>query len=238
MRKAIIQYLEQLRYSGIREIYISKPEQTAETQSGLRTEDKIQLLRDRQQAYQNCRNCPLWEGRNKFVYGEGNPDAVCMVIGEGPGANENLQGRPFVGEAGQLLDKMLIAINIERKDVYIANIVKCRPPGNRNPEQAEREACLPYLLEQIEIIQPKMFLLMGLVAAQTLLQTNQAMKVLREGAHSFLNRPAYVTYHPAALLRNPNWKRDAWTDLKKFRIDYEAELAKLPPKQDKDNAQA
>lgn len=231
MRKAIIQYLEQLKYSGIKEIYLSRPKQP-------KLNSKAELLRAKQEAYKDCQKCPLWLGRNKFVYGEGNPDAVCMVIGEGPGANENLQGRPFVGEAGQLLDKMLIAIKIKREDVYIANIVKCRPPGNRNPEPAEREACLPYLLEQIEIIRPKMFLLMGLVSAQTLLQTNQTMKVLRENTHDFLDRPAYVTYHPAALLRNPNWKKDAWTDLQRFQIDYEAELAKLPINNDWNNAQA
>ncbi len=212
MQKAIKQYLEQLKYSGIKEIYHT---------SKL---NKSQLLSQKEESYKNCTNCPLWEGRKKFVYGEGNPNAVCMVIGEGPGEQENQQGRPFVGPAGQLLDKMLAAIKIKREDVYICNIVKCRPPGNRNPEQDERLACLPYLLEQIEIIQPKVFLMMGLVAAQTLLESRQSMHQLRERVHSYQNRNAYVTYHPAALLRNPNWKKDAWTDLQKFQKEYETLL--------------
>ncbi|MFO7660142.1 MAG: uracil-DNA glycosylase [Candidatus Cloacimonadaceae bacterium] len=210
MLKAIKQYLEQLKYSGINEIY-----HTTKI-------NKSQLLSQKEESYMNCTNCPLWQGRKKFVYGEGNPDAVCMLIGEGPGEQENQQGRPFVGPAGQLLDKMLLAINIKREDVYICNIVKCRPPGNRNPEQEERLACLPYLLEQIDIIQPKIFLFMGLVAAQTLLETRRSMHELRESIHIFMDRDAYVTYHPAALLRNPNWKKDAWIDLQKFQKTYEA----------------
>jgi len=216
MQKVIRQYLEQLKYSGINEIYRSH-KQSSPNPSIL---NKTQLLSEKQKNYEDCKKCPLWHGRNKFVYGEGNPDSICMVIGEGPGEQENLQGRPFVGPAGQLLDKMLIAIQIKREDVYIANIVKCRPPANRNPEQDERLACLPYLLEQIEIIQPKIFLLMGLVAAQTLLETRKTMRELRETKHSFLDKPAFVTYHPSALLRNPNWKRPAWEDLQKFQIVY------------------
>lgn len=208
MHKAIKQYLEQLKYSGINEIYHTRI-------------NKSELLTTKQNDYKDCRKCPLYKGRIKFVYGEGNFDATCMVIGEGPGAEENIQGRPFVGAAGQLLDKMLLAIKITREDVYIANIVKCRPPENRNPEQAERLACLPYLIEQIEIIRPKVFLFLGLVAAQTLLETNQTMRDLRATTHSFMDRPAYVTYHPAALLRNPNWKKDAWIDLQNFQKAYE-----------------
>lgn len=216
MQKVIRQYLEQLKYSGIKEIYHTKIPKI----------DKSKLLFEKEESYKNCKNCALWQGRNKFVYGEGNPDATCMVIGEGPGEQENLQGRPFVGPAGQLLDKMLAAIKIRREDVYICNIVKCRPPGNRNPEQDERLACLPYLLEQINIIQPKIFLFMGLVAAQTLLESKRTMRELRASVHFFLDREAYVTYHPAALLRNPHWKKDAWEDLQKFQKDYEALLAK------------
>jgi uracil-DNA glycosylase len=220
MKKAIRQYLEQLRYSGITEIYSSTTKQRSKT-AKQSTEEKQNILLSRQDDYKDCRNCPLWSGRNKFVYGEGNPDATCMVIGEGPGAQENMQGRPFVGEAGKLLDKMLAAINIKREEVYIANIVKCRPPGNRNPEQTERLACLPYLIEQIEIIQPRVFLLMGLVAAQTLLENNLPMHVIRKQTYEFMGRMVYVTYHPAALLRNPNLKKEAWEDLQRFQLEYE-----------------
>jgi uracil-DNA glycosylase family 4 len=221
MKKAVKQYLEQLKLSGINEVYIKKSVPHIVSDITLPSHARETKLSENKLAYMECRKCPLWSGRKKFVYGEGNPNATCMVIGEGPGEQENLQGRPFVGPAGQLLDKMLLAIKINRADVYIANIVKCRPPGNRNPEQSERLACLPYLNEQISIIQPKVFLLMGLVAAQTLLETKQPMHWLREQTHSYLDIPAYVTYHPSALLRNPNWKKPAWEDLQKFQIIYE-----------------
>jgi DNA polymerase len=226
MQKIIRQHLELLKASGIDELYLKKTAQTnsavpipvSPSLSHLPKADRLAYFK---QEYRTCTKCPLHSGRKQFVYGEGNPDAIVMVIGEAPGEQENLQGRPFVGPAGQLLDKMLIAIHIKRDDAYIANIVKCRPPGNRNPENSERESCLPYLLEQIEVIQPKVFLMMGLVAAQTLLQTNQPMHILREGEHRFMDRPAFVTYHPSALLRNPDWKKNAWIDLQRFQIEYE-----------------
>ncbi|HOH98641.1 MAG TPA: uracil-DNA glycosylase [Candidatus Cloacimonadota bacterium] len=209
--RALIQYLEYLKSSGVSHLYTPQS-------------DKAKLLGELQAKYSGCDKCPLAAGRIKFVYGEGNPDAVAMIIGEGPGEQENLSGRPFVGAAGQLLDKMLAAIKINRQDVYIANIVKCRPPGNRNPEAAERLACMPYLVEQISIIQPKIILMMGLVAAQTLLGNSESLGWHREKTHEFMGIPAYVTYHPAALLRNPNWKKPAWEDLQKFQVDYEALL--------------
>ncbi|MDD4309547.1 MAG: uracil-DNA glycosylase [Candidatus Cloacimonetes bacterium] len=205
---ALRQYLELLKYSGIKELYRPKSQKAA-------------LLAKHQEGYSNCTLCPLHTGRIRFVYGEGIPDALAMVIGEGPGEQENLTGRPFVGAAGGLLDKMLLAINIKREDVYIANIVKCRPPGNRNPESNERLACMPYLVEQIEIIQPKLILILGLVAAQTLLANTNTLGWHREQTHSFLGIPAYVTYHPAALLRNPNWKKPAWEDLQAFQKVYQ-----------------
>ncbi len=207
--RALRQYLEQLSSSGIRELYLPQV-------------DKGALLNDLQARYSTCAKCPLALGRIKFVYGEGNPEAIAMIIGEGPGDQENRTGRPFVGEAGKLLDRMLAAINIQREEVYIANIVKCRPPGNRNPESAERQACLPYLLEQIWIIKPRLFLMLGLVAAQTLLESRLSMENLRRQTHLFQGIKTYVTYHPAALLRNPHWKRPAWEDLQRFQKDYEA----------------
>lgn len=207
--RALQQHLELLRNLGIKELF---HETTA----------KQELLESLRAQYSSCEKCPLHANRIKFVYGEGNPDAIAMVIGEGPGDEENKTGRPFVGRAGALLDKMLLAIDIKREDVYIANIVKCRPPGNRNPESAERQACLPYLLEQIGIVRPRLILMLGLVAAQTLLQTNSNLEKLRTGTHEFQGVKTYVTYHPAALLRNENWKRPAWEDLKRFKTDYDS----------------
>ncbi|HOH60427.1 MAG: uracil-DNA glycosylase [Candidatus Cloacimonetes bacterium] len=207
-RRALIQYLELIKQSGIRELY--RPQS-----------NNAKLLEELSSRYSDCHKCPLADGRIKLVYGEGNHDADIMLIGEGPGEQENLSGRPFVGAAGQLLDKMLAAINIRREEIYIANIVKCRPPGNRNPNAEERLACMPYLIEQIGIIRPKVLLIMGLVAAQSLLSDNETLGWHREKTHDFMGIPAYVTYHPAALLRNDNWKRPAWEDLQRFQKDYE-----------------
>ena len=211
---ALRQYLELLANSGIQELYI--PES-----------DKRQRLNNLHLQYSTCTKCPLHKNRHKFVYGEGNPNAIAMLIGEGPGEQEDLQGKPFVGAAGKLLDKMLAAINLNRSEIYITNIVKCRPPGNRNPELEERLACLPYLLEQINIIQPKILLIMGLVAAQTLLGNNNSLGWHREKIHCFMDIPTFVTYHPSALLRNSNWKKPAWIDLQEFEKEYQRVLKEL-----------
>ncbi|MFO8145176.1 MAG: uracil-DNA glycosylase [Candidatus Syntrophosphaera sp.] len=206
-RRALQQHLELLKNFGIREIYKG-------------SSSKAEILFQRREEIANCTKCKLHEGRIKLVYGEGNPDAIAMLIGEGPGDQENRSGRPFVGAAGNLLTNMLKAIDLTREEVYICNIVKCRPPGNRDPDSSERQACLPYLLEQIQIIQPKLILMMGLVAAQTLLQTNLSLTKLRQTTHEFQGIKTYVSYHPAALLRNPHWKRPAWEDLQRFWDDY------------------
>jgi DNA polymerase len=168
-----------------------------------------------------CQNCILGSSRNKFVFGSGNVNADVMVIGEGPGAEEDIQGLPFVGRAGQLLTDILKAINFERDEVYIANIVKCRPPGNRTPSPAEMDACIPYLKKQIELIKPKVILCLGLTAAQGLLKRKDSLGNLRGKVFDYLGVKVMVTFHPAALLRNPNWKRDCWEDVKKFRKLYE-----------------
>ncbi|MCF7919641.1 MAG: uracil-DNA glycosylase [Candidatus Cloacimonetes bacterium] len=207
--KSLKQYLEYLRFSGIQDIFVSAKDK-----------EKEALLASRKQAISNCQLCKLWEGRIKLVYGQGNPDANMMLIGEGPGAEENKTGQAFVGKAGQLLTKMLKAINLEREEVFIANIVKCRPPGNRDPEPDERQACLPYLLEQIEIIQPQILLLLGKVAGNTILETQLSLTKMREQVFLFRNIPTYVSYHPSALLHNPQWKRPAWEDLQKVRDHY------------------
>ena len=144
-----------------------------------------------------------------------------MLIGEAPGAEEDAQGLPFVGAAGKLLDKILAAINFKREDVFIANILKCRPPNNRDPQPAEVEQCQPYLNQQIELIKPKIILLLGRIAAQTLFQTKDSLTSMREKDLQYLGIDVVVTYHPAALLRNPNWKRPAWDDIKKLRQRYD-----------------
>jgi len=144
-----------------------------------------------------------------------------MLIGEAPGAEEDKTGNVFVGRAGKLLTKMLQAINLEREDIYIANTVKCRPPENRDPKAAEKIACLPYLEKQIAIIQPKIILLVGRVAAINLLKQDIPLKTFRETTHLYQGIKTYVSYHPSALLRNPNWKRPAWEDLQKIQQDLE-----------------
>ncbi|KXK03179.1 MAG: Bacteriophage-type DNA polymerase [Chlorobi bacterium OLB4] len=157
----------------------------------------------------------------KFVFGSGNPNADIVVVGEAPGADEDEQGLPFVGRAGQLLTKILASIELERDQVYICNILKCRPPGNRNPEIDEIESCEPYLKKQIELINPKLILALGKFAAQTLLQTKQPLGKLRETLHDYQGVKTIVTFHPAALLRNPNWKILTWADVKFLRKEYD-----------------
>ncbi len=157
-----------------------------------------------------------------LVFGTGNPDADLMLIGEAPGLQEDKQGEPFVGRAGQLLNKILAAISFQRHEVYIANILKHRPPNNRDPKPEERDRSLPYLYRQIELIRPKLILCLGRVSAQTLLNTNEPMKHLRSRFHPFHNGiELMVTFHPAALLRNPAWKRDTWDDVRMLRKRYD-----------------
>lgn len=168
-----------------------------------------------------CQKCPLGKTRNKFVFGSGSPEANVMVVGEGPGAEEDLQGLPFVGRAGQLLTDILKAINFSREEVFIANIVKCRPPQNRNPLPQEMEECLPYLSKQIALIKPKLILCLGLVAAQALLKQKNSLGSLRGKVFELGNIKVMVTYHPAALLRNPKWKRGCWEDVQQFRKLYD-----------------
>ena len=165
----------------------------------------------------DCMKCPLGHTRTKFVFGTGNPSATLMLIGEAPGADEDAQGEPFVGKAGQLLNKILEAINFRRTDVYICNILKCRPPGNRKPQAEEVDKCLPYLRKQVALVQPKLILALGLTAAENLLGTTESLGRLRGRVLRYEGIPLMVTYHPAALLRNPNWKRPTWEDVQAVR---------------------
>lgn len=169
----------------------------------------------------NCKRCALGRTRNKFVFGGGNPEADVMFVGEAPGADEDAQGLPFVGRAGKLLTKMIEAIQMSRDEVYIGNILKCRPPGNRDPRTEEIELCEPILIRQIEIIKPKVICALGRISGQTLLRTKSSLGALRGKVHDYHGVKLIVTYHPAALLRNPNWKPAAWDDLKFLRKEYD-----------------
>jgi DNA polymerase len=158
----------------------------------------------------------------KLVFGEGNNNADLVLVGEAPGAEEDKQGKPFVGRAGKLLTKILAAIDVERDDVYITNILKHRPPNNRNPNPEERQRSLPFLLRQIDLINPKLILCLGKISAQTLLDNNNSLKSMREEFHSFRGKyELMATYHPAALLRNPNWKQATWEDVQLLRKRYD-----------------
>ncbi len=178
---------------------------------------KAQTIEELNAQICECTKCPLGHTRTKFVFGVGNPRATLMVVGEAPGADEDAQGEPFVGRAGQLLNKILKAINFEREEVYICNILKCRPPNNRQPQPDEVEQCLPYLRKQIELVKPRVILCVGLTAAHNLLNTSESLTKLRGRQLSFEGIPLMVTYHPAALLRNPNWKPATWEDVKAVR---------------------
>lgn len=168
-------------------------------------------------AVARCRRCELYKTASNPVPGEGNPHAKLVCVGEAPGAVEDETGRPFVGPAGQLLDKILAAIGLSRENVFICNVLKHRPPGNRNPTPAEIEACSPYLVRQIELIRPRVILALGTFAAQTLLETKEPIGRLRGRVHRYYGVPLIVTYHPAALLRNPAWKRPTWEDVQLAR---------------------
>jgi DNA polymerase len=164
----------------------------------------------------DCTRCVLHkQGRRQIVFGVGNPRAELMFIGEGPGADEDIQGEPFVGRAGQLLNKMIEAMGLKRSDVYIANVVKCRPPGNRTPEREECETCLPFLMRQIDVVKPKVIVTLGAVAAKNLLQMSSTMADLRSRSYEFRGSKLFVTYHPAFLLRDPRQKAEAWKDLQR-----------------------
>ena len=173
-----------------------------------------------------CTRCKLHKGRHKLVFGDGSGKARLLFVGEGPGADEDAQGLPFVGRAGKLLTQMIEAMGLQRKDVYICNVVKCRPPENRTPEPDEVQTCSPFLLRQIDVINPKVIVCLGAVAAKTLLQTNRGVSQYRGEWQEWRGRRLIATYHPAYLLRNPNAKGEVWRDLQKVM----AELGLQPRK--------
>jgi len=184
--------------------------------------DPIAALKLIREDLGDCTRCHLHKGRTKLVYGVGNPRAVLMFVGEGPGADEDAQGEPFVGRAGQLLNNMIKAMGLQREEVYIANVVKCRPPSNRTPEPEECETCSPFLMRQIAAIKPKVIVALGATAAKNLLAMNSSLGDLRGRFYDFKpagSDPSWpgarlaVTYHPAYLLRDPRQKGEAWKDL-------------------------
>jgi uracil-DNA glycosylase len=170
----------------------------------------LQVIRDE---IGDCTRCALHKGRNKLVFADGDPNARLMFVGEGPGADEDAQGLPFVGKAGQLLNNMITAMGLKREQVYIANVVKCRPPGNRTPEPDEANTCTPFLFRQIDVVRPQVLVALGATAATYLLGHKQPLAGLRGRVHAFRGTQLIVTYHPAFLLRDPRQKKEAWADL-------------------------
>ena len=219
-------YLEYLRELGVEGLPVS-PETLSE--KGLSNPPPAPLrtksLEEVRTELGECRRCKLHRTRRTIVFGEGDKKAKLMIIGEGPGYDEDVQGRPFVGKAGQLLTKILQSIRLNREEVYIANIIKCRPPQNRNPEPDEIRSCYPFLLAQISAIQPKIICALGTFAAQTLLKTERKITALRGKAYDQDGIQVIPTYHPAYLLRNPDKKRDVWEDMKRI-----SELMEHPEK--------
>jgi DNA polymerase len=170
----------------------------------------LQLIRD---DIGDCTRCALHKGRNKIVFADGSPDARLLFVGEGPGADEDAQGIPFVGKAGQLLNNMIVAMGLRRDQVYIANVVKCRPPGNRTPEPEEGNTCSQFLFRQIDVVRPQVIVALGATAATYLLGQRQPLAGLRGRVHAWRGSQLIVTYHPAYLLRDPRQKKEAWADL-------------------------
>jgi DNA polymerase len=196
------------------------------TTSVLAASDKaaaLQLIRD---DLGDCMRCALHKGRNKIVFADGDANARLMFVGEGPGADEDAQGLPFVGRAGQLLNNMIAAMGLKREEVYIANVVKCRPPGNRTPEPEEANTCSPFLFRQIDVVRPQVLVALGATAATYLLGHRQPLAGLRGRVHAFRGMQLIVTYHPAFLLRDPRQKKEAWADLQIAM----RELGLKPPK--------
>jgi DNA polymerase len=221
MKGALHQYLKQQKELYGNELYLSnEPAPLPEP----KPEKKGTVAKGKLDAYNQsictCQECPLGKTRTNFVFGVGDPNADLLLVGEAPGEQEDLKGEPFVGRAGKMLDKILYAIDRKRGDgVYIANVIKCRPPNNRDPLPSEVKKCEPYLTEQISQIQPKLIVALGRVAGKTLLKMDVPLKEMRDKTHDYNGTPLRVTFHPAALLRNSNFKKPAWIDFQWIR-DY------------------
>ena len=208
LRRALRQHIEGLRAFGVTAL----PRGVEANVSS-----KLQRLGELAREVERCRRCPLYRTRTHAVISDGSPDARLMFVGEAPGRDEDLQGKPFVGAAGQLLTKMIQAMGLAREEVYICNVLKDRPPANRTPEPDEVEACLPFLREQIAIVRPSVICVLGAVAAKALLGPHVAITKIRGQLTEYEGIPLVPTFHPAYLLRNPDAKRFAWADLKKVK---------------------
>ncbi|MBI2884360.1 MAG: uracil-DNA glycosylase [Candidatus Methylomirabilis oxyfera] len=208
---------------GVERLYVAWPERPESLPPSSPTLTKIR------ETLGECTRCKLHKGRQHIVFGVGNPQAWLVFVGEAPGADEDEQGEPFVGRAGQLLTRIIEAMKLTREQVYICNIVKCRPPANRNPEPDEIAACEPFLLAQLQVIQPKLICVLGTVAAQTLLRTKEPISKLRGRFHDYHGIPVLPTFHPAYLLRNPHEKKTVWEDMKLLMREYEQLGNTQPP---------
>jgi len=204
-------------------------EQQAAGQTPLRIDPLVskyggqaEALADLKGTVKACQACALHKSRTTTVFGAGNPNAAIVFVGEAPGRDEDLQGEPFVGQSGQLLTKILGAIGLDRDEIFICNTLKCRPPENRDPQREEVLACEDHLKHQLATIQPRLICCLGKVAAQTLLGTDASLGSLRRTIHFYQGIPVMATYHPAALLRNPGWKKDVWNDVRKMRVLHDA----------------
>jgi uracil-DNA glycosylase len=224
--KAHLEFFEELGIDGVRlepewrtRHAPSEPIEPIEpAEPNERVAPMIALRAIREELGADCSRCKLHTlGRTQVVFGVGNPDADLMFVGEAPGADEDIQGEPFVGRAGQLLTKIIEAISLKREDVYIANVIKCRPPGNRNPEPDEVEQCEPFLFRQIDTVKPKVIVALGKFAAQCLLRTNDPITRIRGREFKYRDAILIPTYHPAYLLRTPSAKREVWEDMKRVR---------------------
>ncbi len=211
-REALLARLQDL--AGVQQS--PEPDLTMSTGPAESIESIDQLSAVRQVA-ESCTRCALHSSRRTVVFSDGPDRARVMCVGEAPGAREDETGVPFVGRAGQLLDRLLLSVGLPREEVYICNVLKCRPPGNRNPQPDEIEQCSPFLRRQVALVQPEVVITFGTFAAQTLLGMKESLGRLRGQVHSYEGVPLVVTYHPAALLRNPHWKRPSWEDLQKVR---------------------
>jgi len=218
-------YMELMKMSGIS--YVGRTTERKEDDTPVPTENPGHPLSDREKPagllerirfeLGDCHRCRLGQTSTRLVFGAGSPDADLLFVGEAPGRDEDLKGEPFVGRAGQLLTRIIQAIDLRREDVYICNVIKCRPPENRNPLPEEIESCEPFLLKQVEAIKPKVICALGKFAAQTLLRTDAPISTLRGRFHDYHGIPLMPTYHPAYLLRNPKMKREVWEDVQKIQ---------------------
>ena len=220
MKTELLKYFKQYKELYDDEIFVSsiKSSESILDENLYNKADPVSSLTVLKNDVINCKKCSLSDTRTNAVFGVGDFSASLMLVGEAPGEQEDLSGEPFVGRAGQLLDKMLAAIDRSREnDVFICNVLKCRPPENRDPKSDEINQCEPYLVNQIDLIKPKLIVALGRIAGKTLLGVDKSLKDMRKKIHNYHDSDLIVTYHPAALLRNPNWKPYAWEDFKWIR---------------------